>query len=192
MKIISDLPDDLCMRIGQIVTLWSYIEWEAHEIMYLALGVNPKIARFSVAEPRPADQLERVKKILSLYDVEFDRDRLKTLITRAKMLKDRRDAFAHGVWLHDAEKNMLGLRRTTGVDPTTNLPNKAWPSREPWGPVHMRYLVAAFRNYASEINSYRAHLIGVLGPTPELPRRPYSNRQAQDTQLLKEPESPPE
>jgi hypothetical protein len=190
-QIVHDLPVDYYACIGEIITVWSYIEWEAHEIMYVLLGINPKVGRIAVAEPRATDQLRRVRQVLSLGDTAYDDEWLGALIKSTETLKETRDAFGHGIWMAHPKNSTLNLRRTKNNHPETKLPQKLWPSAEPWEPDSMRRQINDFRECATSIRRFREHLRGALSTSHGKQQPLFVEPQTLGTATLQEPLDPP-
>jgi hypothetical protein len=94
-----DLPLSFHKEIGRIMVRWAYFEQTIRRLAWDALGVDDRLGRISVRDPRIDSRIEMIGEIAFLRNIKIDPQILGTLQTRAAEILRWRDLLAHGVWI---------------------------------------------------------------------------------------------
>ena len=92
-----ELPNELHLQIGRLITIFSAIEHEVRLITAVLLRITPQEARLTVRTPRIKDSFEMIHSLMGLYELKVTHD-LKALQQELAELEGARDWVAHGVW----------------------------------------------------------------------------------------------
>lgn len=106
-----DLPDDLLLQIGRLITIFSSVECSIREIVALLLRLTPQEARISVRTPRVRDSFEMITSLMDLHGLTVTHD-MNALQSELSELEGARDWIAHGLWTQI--NGQLHLQITTG------------------------------------------------------------------------------
>jgi hypothetical protein len=106
-----DIPANLSREVGRINIRWAFFEHAIRRVIWTALGVDPKIGRTAIRDPRIDDLIGMIEDIGYLRKFKVDRIKLKNLVARANEVKSWRDLAAHGLWIPDANGWFLQLIR---------------------------------------------------------------------------------
>jgi hypothetical protein len=93
------LPDEFHLEIGRISVSWAYFENGVRRVIWRLLGVDERMGRVAVRDPRIDDRLEMIADLAFLKQIKIDEKRLQLLKTRANEVLSNRDLLAHGVWV---------------------------------------------------------------------------------------------
>jgi hypothetical protein len=94
-----DLPPSFVRQIGIIMVRWAYFEHAVRRLVWEAMGVDPKMGRIAVRDPRIDDRIEMIGDIAYLRKLKIDEKALTTLETGANEVLRWRDLLAHGIWI---------------------------------------------------------------------------------------------
>ena len=98
------LPVSYSTEIGRIITRWAFLEFRLKETAYMLLGVDPKVGRIAIREPRITDYIDMIQDLMHLKSITATAD-LKKLRKSLEKIQSFRDKLAHGIWMkHDTTK----------------------------------------------------------------------------------------
>lgn len=93
------LPDEFHLEIGRTTVAWAYFENGVRRVIWRLMGVDERLGRTAVRDPRIDDRLEMIADLVFLKQIKIDEKRLQLLKTRANEVLSNRDLLAHGVWV---------------------------------------------------------------------------------------------
>lgn len=93
-----ELPAPMCREIGRVFVRWAYFEKFLRDFAWKLADVDDKLGRVAIREPREKEQLEMIRDIAALKEIEIDEKILKSLIAKVENISSRRDIIAHGTW----------------------------------------------------------------------------------------------
>jgi hypothetical protein len=140
------LPRDLAASLGRMIARHSLLEDKLAKSLYRLAGVNFKIGRIALANPRGSEILDRMQETSQVTNVNYWMSKFpwNTFKKTLDDLKTKRDTFAHSVWLVDSDTKKYTLIVTKGKWPA--LPNKPgmskriYPEPRPVTPSDLRFL----------------------------------------------------
>jgi hypothetical protein len=94
----ADLPQALTREIGKIVTRWAFLEYQIQAFIWDLAGVDQRVGRLAMREPRITDRWDVMLDLAALQGVKVDTKQLSSFKTGLNELQSKRDLFAHGVW----------------------------------------------------------------------------------------------
>jgi len=127
-----EVPANMCREVGRMLIRWAYFEHVVQEMNWQTLGISPAQGRVAVRAPRASDRLEMLRNLIELRKGEWDDDRFKSILQRAKLLAAKRDLVAHAIWAQRDDGWYVELSRG------------AWPKS-------LRELVASTRQIQPEL-----------------------------------------
>jgi hypothetical protein len=113
-----DLPASLFREIGRVISAHSVVELSLSNIVYDLAGVDSKIGRLAIREPRAADRIDPIIKMMALKKIPL-RWTMKAL--RKALRKEvekgakRQEWLTHGVWGHHPHTGVLHRRLVRGA-----------------------------------------------------------------------------
>lgn len=113
-SVVKDLPSNLLEGIGQVIVLFSRLEFVLSKIIHDLLGISEKEGRLAVREPRASERVNIIADLLALRNMEVGTD-LKKLQTLVENLEKDRNKVAHGIWVKHPKTGELLLRVTKGT-----------------------------------------------------------------------------
>lgn len=127
-ELTSTLPEGYAALIGQAMIEWALLEMRLQELAFLALGVTDAQGRLAVKSMRAKDLALLAEELLNLAGEsipwESDADGL-------RVLEERRNLLAHGVWLKHGDEFLLrDLTGTISVN-GTKMKKKVQPAGIP-------------------------------------------------------------
>ena len=126
------LPVAYSTEIGRIIPRWAFLEYRLKETAYMVLGVDYKVGRVAMREPRTAEYVDMIRDLMSLKSLTTSVD-LKELRKTLEKLQPFRDKLAHGIWVrHDTTKlPVLQVTKGSYVLETAGPKTKAKAKIEP-------------------------------------------------------------
>jgi hypothetical protein len=114
VRAVLDLPASLLREIGRVITAHSVVELYLNNIVYDLIGLDPTIGRLAVREPRAADRVDLIAKLMTLkgFTTTIDMKELRKTIDKCTT---ERDQLAHGVWGPNPRTGVLHLRLVRGT-----------------------------------------------------------------------------
>lgn len=100
-------------EIGRIMTRWAFLEWRLRVVAYILLGVDHRLGRIAVREPRAADYLTMIQDICMMRNITLKSD-TKTLRKELAECKESRDLLAHGIWIKHRGSKLPVIQKATG------------------------------------------------------------------------------
>lgn len=94
-----DLPASLSREIGRIIVRWAHFEYAVRRIIWDMMGVNPKLGRIGVRDPRMDGRFDMILDIAHLKKITVDSALIKDLSTKAAEVLRWRDLLGHGIWI---------------------------------------------------------------------------------------------
>jgi hypothetical protein len=104
-----DLPANFSREIGRIVVRWAYFEHAVRRLVWDVLGVDDKIGRIAVRDPRIDDRIEMLGDIAFLKKISIDASSLASLKAKANEVLRWRDLVSHGLWIPTSEGWLLQM-----------------------------------------------------------------------------------
>ena len=116
------LPVAYSTEIGRIMTRWAFIEWQLEQITYRVVGVEQKMGRLAIKEPRVDAHVAMIADVMKLQKITVSTD-LTQLSKGLVELKNFRDAIAHGIWIKHPSTKLPVLQYTKGKWSIASMPN---------------------------------------------------------------------
>lgn len=107
------LPVAYSTEIGRIMTRWAFIEWQLQQITYRVVGVDQKIGRLAIREPRTDSHVTMIADVMKRRRITVSTD-LTKLSVGLIQIKNFRDAIAHGIWIKHPSTKLPMLQYTKG------------------------------------------------------------------------------
>ena len=105
----SEIPARFSREIGRIIVRWAYLEHIIRRLGWDILGVDQKIGRIAVRDPRVDDYLDMIADIASLKNIKIDTSNLSSLKSRANEVLRWRDLLGHGIWIQTPDGWLLQM-----------------------------------------------------------------------------------
>ncbi|MBI4185417.1 MAG: hypothetical protein HY521_15605 [Proteobacteria bacterium] len=112
--VVTDLPADMMQAIGRVIVEYALLELQLSRIIYDLLGVDQKVGRIAVREPRVKDRLEIIFDLINQKRLALTDHEMKLLRKTSEACLIGRDQLAHGTWVRNPETGTLLLRSTKG------------------------------------------------------------------------------
>ncbi len=116
---VHKIPPVMAKLIGDITARFALVEHLLKEITRKLVGMDPKLGRVSVRQPRLEDFVDMIKEILEIEQIAHPAN-LDALRTRLKRAERYRDMVAHTVWQRHPETKEIYARRLSGHWPKTH------------------------------------------------------------------------
>jgi hypothetical protein len=97
--ICTDIPANLSKRVGEIIIKWAAYECIIQSVVWALAGVDERIGRLAIREPRILDRIKMMEDLASLLGLEFDSAILKQMKATSNAIESRRDLFGHAPWV---------------------------------------------------------------------------------------------
>ncbi len=97
----QNVPAYITKQVGQIITKWSFLDYQLSRMLWKALDLSSEEGRLGAADRRPHEKFEAVRQLLYLKGIGIDDKDYKTILDGLRNLKDLRDQLAHGIWTLD-------------------------------------------------------------------------------------------
>jgi len=97
----TNLPANLSRDIGRIIIHWAHFEFLVQRVIWLLAGVDEKVGRVAVKDPRITDRLDMIVTLSELQGIKIDAALISKMKTAAEAMLSYRDLLAHGVWGKD-------------------------------------------------------------------------------------------
>jgi hypothetical protein len=92
------LPASMTREIGRIVVRWAYFEWYLQTIIWRLTGVDERIGRLAIKDPRITERLALLRDLAALRGIVLNERVYSELQRTTRIAAERRDMAAHGVW----------------------------------------------------------------------------------------------
>lgn len=111
----GQLPDVIAGALGRCIASHSLLEITLSLTLYALVGVNPKVGRITVGNPRTDQLLDRMRQVIEAGGLQLPDFPWKEFRKTLDDLKTRRDLFAHSPWGWDSDNNVHVLFVTSGT-----------------------------------------------------------------------------
>jgi hypothetical protein len=112
-KTVFVLPENIAALLGHVVSRWANVESLLKIVLYNVVGVSDVVGRIAIGTGRANSQAVKIQELLQAHDLSMAPP-LTGLINDLDKLEQRRDAFAHGVWITDPTTNELQILNISG------------------------------------------------------------------------------
>jgi len=109
------IPDTFAHEVGNIIVRWAYLEQAVRRVAWDLLGVNPKIGRIAVRDPRLDDYLDMIVDLAYLKKIPLNTADISSLKTKVNEVAQWRDLLGHGIWIPNNGQWLI--QRTSGNYP---------------------------------------------------------------------------
>ena len=92
-----EIPASFVREVGRIIVRWAYFENAVSRLVWDAMGVDPKMGRVAVQDPRMEDKIAMISEIAYLRKLTIDQAKLDDLIKKAKETDPWRNLV--GLWI---------------------------------------------------------------------------------------------
>lgn len=94
----KSIPAYLARPMGQIIAKWAYLEYRLSTIIWNIMGVDEKVGRLAVNDPRAKQKWETIRDLLFLRGHELNERKYKIAYDALEEISELRDLLAHGLW----------------------------------------------------------------------------------------------
>jgi len=112
-KITTDIEPTKAREIGRFISLYSTIECALQQLLFKIAGISPAVGRLIIRDFRSTEYFEVVKKLKKISNISSIPD-LSKIKKAVEELNEKRNNFAHGVWVIDPQTNIRLLRLERG------------------------------------------------------------------------------
>ena len=109
------IPASLSREVGRIIVRWAYLEHSIRRLGWRVLGIDQKLGRIAIRDPRLDDYIDMVADVAYLKRIQLDQAKLSNLKTKINEVAKWRDLLGHGIWIPKNGNWMI--QRTSGNYP---------------------------------------------------------------------------
>ena len=163
------LPVAYSTEIGRIITRWAFIEWQLEQITYRVVGVEQKIGRLTIREPRVDARITMIEDVMKLRKITVNTDFTKLSVGLVQ-LKNIRDAIAHGIWIKHPSIKLPVLQITKGKWSIAAMPNTKRVVEPEGAPVtieKLREIVGSLKGAALTVSKLETEIAAQLSASPQ-------------------------
>ena len=124
MRLAKGLPRDLAASLGRMIARSSLLEIRLAQTLYRLAGVDERVGRITIGNPRGSDILSRMLELAQIRGLNLSPFPWPEYKKTLDDLKTRRDIFAHSPWIYNSTADRYVLFVTAGKWPK----NSATPS----------------------------------------------------------------
>lgn len=151
------LPTGYYREIGRIMVYWAHIEFLLRRATHIAAGLDQKLGRVALMEPRPEGVPEHIRKVFLARHMVPPTFR-KELKDEISKLYDWRNALAHGVWIdlpnirYPVLQYTKGARKSLPDAPGKGVPHKVDPISYRLTVTQLKQMADAYFRYIEIAN----------------------------------------
>lgn len=113
-KFATGLPTSIAASLGRMIARYSQLELDLSLTLYALAGVEGKIGRVVIGNPRPVNMLSRMQELAEVLGLDLSPFPWSTFKGELQELKTGRDKFAHSVWAYDSSLKQYLVFVTSG------------------------------------------------------------------------------
>ena len=112
-KIVSQLPDSLCLGIGKIVSAHAVLENRVADLLFELMQTDQATGRVALGYRAASERFKTIKQLLFMHGIKTSVP-LADLLQQIQDCCNARDQVAHGVWIA-SDEDRIALQLTKGI-----------------------------------------------------------------------------
>ena len=112
------LPIAHSREIGRVIVRWAffedYIQRMVSAIAFMAGKASIPLGRIAAREPKFPDRLRMLEHLAGIRNINLDKTLIQTMKTKSRLLVEKRNLLAHGIWTHVPGVGWV-VQQTTGA-----------------------------------------------------------------------------
>lgn len=97
--VVSPIDDEICLRLGKIITRWSVVEYLTSLLLGTVLMADQGAMLVLTNAVSASTQSKWIRALMNSHDHEAAQTaRVAALLTRADDLRAERNEYVHGIW----------------------------------------------------------------------------------------------
>jgi hypothetical protein len=97
-SVTENIPAAIAREIGRVITRWANLHYHCRRAAYTVLGIDPKMGRLWIREPRLGEHITMIETALKYKKLSVDTD-FKKLRAIVETVTSERDRLAHCPWV---------------------------------------------------------------------------------------------
>lgn len=174
--VTEDIPAATVREIGRVITRWANLHSHARRAAYTLMGLDPKIGRLWIREPKLAEHISMIEATIRYRELAVGTDFAK-LRANVEAVTAERDKLAHCPWVRMPNGDLKLQYTKSEWQPPGMVRGKVGRWRVPQGLIrtteHIKGTVAQLDEAIHVVLKLRAQLESLL---PESDRWPIVNR----------------
>lgn len=183
-------------EIGKVVIRWAHLEYLIQSFIWELAGVDERVGRLAIREPRVSDRMDLVYDLAELLGAKVDTKQGTAFKNRLNELSGKRDLIAHGIWTKTPKDKTWRVILTRGTHrPDADVPHrkrKISPEALKADPDGLRKLADQMEEMAKNFRTLRGMLRETLKASAEKRLRQYLADHRPDDPTNHTPLNPPQ